>query len=77
MNDKIEFVKWIFRNINYWYVAFFFHMIVCFLYVFVPSPYDKVIGIYILISITTSMLYMCVVMPLKWAYIEFKKQQTL
>lgn len=75
MTDKIQFVKWMFKNINYWYVGMFFHLVICFSFAFVPSPYDKVIGIYILLSITVSTLVLCVLMPLKWAYRDFKERQ--
>ena len=43
------------QHINYWYVALFFHLVICFSFAFVPNPYDKVIGIYILMSITISL----------------------
>jgi uncharacterized membrane protein len=75
MQDKVEFVKWLFKNINYFYVALFFHLVICFSFAFVPNPYDKVIGIYILMSITISMLYMCVLLPLKMSYEKFKREK--
>ena len=75
MADKIEFVKWAFRNINYYYVFLMFHCVACFYVVFLPNPYDRWIAIYVLSSIVVAVVYYCVVMPIKWSYRDFKNQQ--
>ena len=75
MSDKIEFVKWMFKNFNYYYVFLMFHCVACFSVVFAPEPYDKWLVIYVLSSIVVAVVYYCVVMPIKWSYRDFKNQQ--
>ena len=75
MADKIEFVKWVFRNINYWYVYAPFHFVACFSVVFAPEPYDKWLAIYVLSTFVICAVYYCIVLPIKWAYRDFKIQQ--
>ena len=75
MADKIEFVKWMFRNINYYYVFLMFHCVACFSVVFLPDPYEKWFAIYVLSTFVICAFYYCIVLPIKWAYRDFKIQQ--
>jgi hypothetical protein len=75
MQDKVEFLKWIFKNINYFYIALFFHLVICFSFVFLPKPFDKVAAVYILITLSISAIYYLIILPLTWAYAKFKLEK--
>ena len=75
MADKIEFVKWMFRNINYYYVFLMFHCVACFSVVFAPEPYEKWFAIYVLSTFVICAFYYCIVLPIKWAYRDFKLEK--
>lgn len=75
MADKIEFVKWMFKNFNYWHVYLMFHFVACFSLVILPNPYDRWLAIYVLSTFVICAFYYCIVLPIKWAYRDFKIQQ--
>ena len=75
MTDKIKFVKWMFKNINYFYVFLAIHFAICISIVFVPVPFDKYVGMYILASIAMSLFSLCVWYPIKWAYESFQREE--
>lgn len=75
MSDKIEFVKWMFKNFNYWHVYLMFHFVACFSLVILPNPYDRWLAIYVLSTFVICAFYYCIVLPIKWAYRDFKIQQ--
>ena len=74
MKDKIEFLKWMISRIGYTAIFWVFHWVMIICMFLLPKPYDVYATYYVLSSIVVGAIYCLVLMPIKWAYIEFKRE---
>ena len=75
MNEKIEFVKWLIKNLTWMHVLFFIQIIICAsLWVF-PEPFDMYAAYYLIISLVIGAIITFIVTPLRWAYQTFEREK--
>ena len=74
MKDKLEFIKWLIKGIKYTIIFWIFHWVMILCMLFLHKPYDIWATYYVLSSIAVGVIYCLVLMPIKWAYAEFKRE---
>lgn len=72
MKEKIQFIKWLWKDVNYWWILLIIQAIGSDVLLFtLPGPYDLYIAYYMFSFYVLAALYFFIIHPIRKSYKAF------